>query len=420
MIKWFQLFYKSTLSKHRNLFFFIIIFIIYKINSEEIIAPYLKAIYIGNGFYYLIFPDQINYYKPDVKNVVVHSLSNGNKIQSKEELKMINYGQFNDDNYKNIIIFKDYLYYVLDNDYSSNEQLNNINAYPSEIITLSCNSNTCYFILGIRNNVKELNLYLFKRTGSLIISSNLLKTYTINNVGAEKTSCQLMKYNSNNVLTCFYQNDTSKDIIASSFNIDTSSSPYITIIKSLTNSQQTNGAKIIKSKISQDGTQSYVCYITDDKNCDCLIYDISNNEWRNHKTYLNDCIISLDSLNFEYYDMSNEFFLYCYQSEFKFSLVKLNQNFQIINQNINGIYDLEDFILNEKKCQSYFLSTIVYASSYIHVLLTCDNKLLRKNYLQKKLTTTETTIITSSSLPMTNLISPRLPLYTQVAEKFPI
>ena len=417
MIKWFQLFYKSTLSKHRNLFFFIIIFIIYKINSEEIVAPYLKAIYIGNGFYYLIFPDQINYYKPDVKNVEVHSLNSGNKIQSKEELKMINYGQFNDDNYKNIIIFKDYLYYVLDNDYSSNEQLNNMNAYPSEIITLSCSSNTCYYILGIINNAKVLNLYLYKRSSVLITS--LLKTYTINNVGSEKVSCQLMKYNSNNVLTCFYQNDTSKDIVASSFNIDTLT-PSISIIESLTNSKQTNGAKIIKSKISQDGTQSYVCYITDDKNCDCLIYNISNNEWRDHKTYLTDCIISLDSLNFEYYDISKEFFLYCFQSELKFNLVKLNQNFQITNQKFNGVYDLEDFILNQKNCQSYFLSTIVYESKYINVLLTCDNQLLRKKYLQKILTTTETSIITSSSLTMTSLLSSTIPLFTQVEEKLPI
>jgi hypothetical protein len=128
--------------------------------------------------------------------------------------------------------------------------------------------------------------------GSSSSSISLLDSYTINNAGSENLSCQLMKYNSNKVLTCFYQNDTSKEIVASSFNIDTSNQK-ISIIESLTNSEQTYGAKIIKSRISKDETQSYVCYITDEKNCDCLIYDISNNEWRNHKNYLNDCLISL-------------------------------------------------------------------------------------------------------------------------------
>ena len=221
----------------------------------------------------------------------------------------------------------------MDDDCSSNTQNNIINGYSPEIIALSCSSNNCFFTLGFINNEKLLSLNLYKRTitTSLLGSSsniNLLHSYRINNVGSENLSCQLMEYNSNNVLTCFYQNDISKEIVASSFNIDISNQK-ISIIESLTNSEQTNGAKVIKSGISQDRTQSYVCYITDEKNCNCLIYDISNNEWRNHKTYLNDCIISLDSLNFEYYDMSNEFFLYCKQSEFKFSLVKLNQNFQI-------------------------------------------------------------------------------------------
>ena len=408
MNKYFELFYKSISNERRNLFFLIIIFFTCKIKSEDVI-PYLKALYIGNNYYYLIFPDQINYYKPDVTNVLLHSLNNGNKFQSKEELKMTNYGQFNDNNSKNIIIFKDYLYYALENEYSSNEQINNINGYISEIITLNCNSNTCYYILGIINNEKKLNLFLYKRSDSLIIKSTLLKSYTINNVGSENLSCQLMKYNSNNVLTCFYQNDNSTEIIASSFNIDTSNEK-IEIIESLTKSEQTNGAKIIKSKISQDGSQSYVCYITDDNNCDCLIYDISNNEWRNHQTYLNNCISSLNSLNFEYYDMSNEFFLYCFQSEMKFILVKLNQNFQITNQKYNGIYDLEDYILNERKCQSYSLCSLVYASNSINILLTCDNKLIRKKSLQKSLTTIETTINIFPSLPKTYLISTTHPI----------
>ena len=404
MIKWFELFYKSILSKKINLFFLIIIFNFYKINSADVV-PYLKVIYIGNNFYYLIYPEQINYYKPDVTNILVHSLNGGQKIQSEEELKMVNFGDFKDNNNKNILIIKKYLHYVFEDDYSSNEQNTNINGYSSEIITLMCNTLNCFYILGIINNAKELYLYLYKKP-TLSITSTLLKSYKINNVGSENISCQLMKFNSNNVLTCFYQNDNeTKEIVSSSFNIDTSSNGKIEIIESLINSEPTNGAKIIKSKISQDGTQSYVCYITDENNCDCLIYDINNNEWKGNKTYLNDCISSSNSLYFDYYDISNEFFLYCFQSSMRFSLIKLNQNFQIENENFNGIYDLEDYILNEKNCQNYFLSTLVYDSNAINVLLTCNNTLIRKKSLQKSSPyILGTTINTFSSFPISTEI----------------
>ena len=412
MIKNFGFFSTSISLKKIHIFFILsLIFFICKIKSD--VVPYLKSIYIGNNHYYLVFPNQINYFEPDVTNVLVTSFKNNQKLQSTNELKFINFGDFKVDNNNNILVFKNYLYSILNEDYASNDQCSNIDGYPPEIITLSCSGNTCYFILGIINSSKILYLYLYKRTittnsltGSRSSSINLLDSFSINNVGSENLSCQLMKYNSNNVLTCFYQNDTSKDIVASSFNIDTSSSPYISIIESLTNSKQTNGAKIIKSKISQDGTQSYVCHFTDNNNCDCLIYDINNNEWRNHKTYLNDCIISLDSLHFDYYDMSNEFFLYCHQSEFKFSLVKLNKNFQLANQNFNGIYDFEDYILNEKNCQSYFLSSIVYVSNKINIFFTCNNELIRRRNVQKTtpiIIPIDTTINIESSLPMTTL-----------------
>ena len=71
MIKNFGFFSKSISLKKIHIFFILlIIFFICKIKSADVV-PYLKSIYIGNNHYYLVFPNQINYFEPDVTNVLV-------------------------------------------------------------------------------------------------------------------------------------------------------------------------------------------------------------------------------------------------------------------------------------------------------------------------------------------------------------
>ena len=64
MIKSFGIFSKSMPLKKITIFFIYLIFFICKIKSADTI-PYLKSIYIGNNHYYLVFPNQINYFEPD-------------------------------------------------------------------------------------------------------------------------------------------------------------------------------------------------------------------------------------------------------------------------------------------------------------------------------------------------------------------
>jgi hypothetical protein len=103
-----------------------------------------------------------------------------------------------------------------------------------------------------------------------------------------------MLYSSNEkVLTCFYQNSNIKQIIAKSFSIDVSnpnSSPSFQEISSLTATKYNNGTKVIKSILSKDGKKSLVCFINDDNNGECLIYNITDNTWNDFSTYLSDCL----------------------------------------------------------------------------------------------------------------------------------
>ena len=54
--------------------------------------------------------------------------------------------------------------------------------------------------------------------------------------------------------------------------------------------------------MSLDGTKYYICYTKDDKNGDCLIFDLSTNEWSEPINYLSNCLLKLSSLNIKLFD----------------------------------------------------------------------------------------------------------------------
>ena len=109
----------------------------------------------------------------------------------------------------------------------------------------------------------------------------------INNVESENINCQLMQTTSGEeLLTCFYQ--TSSKIKSSSFkiNIDSKSLEEIQ-----SGEKENNGAKVIKSVLSNDKKISFVCYTNNYNKCYCLTYDITNNQWSDYNIYLNNCLL---------------------------------------------------------------------------------------------------------------------------------
>jgi hypothetical protein len=76
------------------------------------------------------------------------------------------------------------------------------------------------------------------------------------------------------VLTCFYQDGISNQMISKSFeiNIEDVSYPTIQEISSFESIKSNCGAKVIKTILSRDKTKTFVCYVNDYNYCDCLIY----------------------------------------------------------------------------------------------------------------------------------------------------
>ena len=109
----------------------------------------------------------------------------------------------------------------------------------------------------------------------------------INSVGSDNFSCQKINFFwHKKMITCFYQNSNS-ELTAINYNI---AYPQKSIISSAQYSNKNNGAKFIKSILSLDKSKSLVCFINDDNNIDCLIYNITDKTFSESKTYLTGCL----------------------------------------------------------------------------------------------------------------------------------
>ena len=371
----------------KKLCLLIIIISFKNLNNETI--PNFQVFYLYNNMYVIIDAQKIYLYTSE-NRIEFYSFNQNQKITSADESEMISLAKFKDADSVYLTIVKKYIYaYFAATNFGilENEQINN---YKSEIFPLKYNNNEFYYIVGIVNSEQELVLYLYKNKVS-DTKCSLIFTFSISNINSENFSCQLMQSPSfGEVLTCFYENNNN-EIVANSLTIDTTNSK---IESAFNRAKSNNGANIIKSKLSQDETKSYVCYINNDNNCDCLTYMVVTNEWSDYTTYINSCLSKRTTLFLDYYEFSNEYFLYCYETETKINILKLNENFGIVSGYSNDTYD---YI---KSCSTYYLSSLIYSSNEdITIFGYCKDKF--NNYLIGKFQNISTTILTT--LPETTI-----------------
>ena len=384
-----------------KIFILFISFLLKNIICEAL--PYFKVSYISDYKYYIITFEMIYFYISSPESIEIsYQFTEAQMITSERESEMISMGIFKGrSEVAHLIIVKNYLYAIKETVHYCNEKINEINEYSSELFPFKCTSFTCYYIIGFINSNYELNLNLYSNPIGYC-NSTLIQKFIINNIDSDTFSCRNMQSPSNGlVLTCFYQDKTTNEIIANNLNID-----YLNKkIESLfTQSKSNNGAQIIKSILSQDETKSYICYINNDNNCDCLTYDINTNKFSEITTYISDCLPKKTSLFFDYYTISNEFFLYCFQSTTKINILKLDEYFKVNGQYTNDTYDLI------KNCSQYDFSSLVYDTKDIVIMEICDRDL--KTQFLGELYEIPTTILTT--IPTTILTTiPTTILYLQ-------
>ena len=382
----------------KNVEKFILSFYINHVNFIYILIILMKAIKICsfsffktiptlNNRYYMITPTNIIFYnnfesRPDTK----HIFKNDQIIASEEDLEKIYYGRFNEISSAHLLIIKDYVYAISDvGDNYCNKKLDEINGRISCIIPLKIVFPKTYYIIAIINSNNKLDLYLYENDLNVACSAELIFNIEYNfSITSKNLNCYYYEY-----LICFFEN-SSNELVASIFNVDINNK---NIEYNFSIPKINGGAKIIKSIFSSDLRKFLVCYIKEEKNCDCLTYLLSSNEWVNDPiNYLNNCLVKIISFNLQYFDSLNYYILSCFQSEKEFGFVKLNKNFEIYEEeNVN--YHLSSSLV--ENCNDLSLASLVNDtdSNIIKIYGICDNNTAK--YEIQMVQSNPTTILTT-------------------------
>ena len=401
---------------------FILLILLIKVRT----FPFFKTIPTLRNRYYIITPTKIIFLNNDYNNYDTKvEFIKEQMIDSEEDYEKISYGRFNnltlDD--PHLLIIKDYVYALSDSgNIYCNVLLNEINGGFSSIIPLKILNRKNYFIIGMINTNNQLLFYLNQNAGVGDCSySNLFsKEYDIY-IDSKSMSCHYNIY-----IICFY--NYSNELFSSIFNVNITDFNDIKIEYSSSYKIYNGGAKVIKSIFSSNLNKFFVCYINEVNNCYCLIYDKNTNNWGNPTNYLNNCINKQYSLNLQYFDSLNYYILSCFQTEKQFSFIKLNNNFEIIDEEENKNYNVSESLI--EGCTNFSLGSLVNdtgnANDNVKVFGIC-NSVIKKYEIQKapiiptiipttKLTTISkqilTTIPTTTLTTIINKISTTVPTTT--------
>ena len=268
---------------------FIFISIIIKTGTTNI----FKAFKLSNNYYYIVKQDGIYY--SNIEYNINKLLFSFNETQlTEEDIEMASFAEFKDNSKAhNLILIKNKIYDLLNDKYYCNDKIeiknNNEKFEYSLIYPSKCNDLYCYFYFVCLYSQNESRIYSYEKSLNNC-NINYEQEFDLNsNIEPYNINCQFSS--SGELLTCFYQNND--------FQIESKSLSTSYGINPLF-SYESNGIKLIKSILSPDETNFFICYINTDNDCDCLIYDINNNTFSdNTTTYLSNCS---SDLNIEYFN----------------------------------------------------------------------------------------------------------------------
>ena len=269
-----------------KIFMFIIFFIFFKGNAGKI----YKTLFIPELISILAISDSsidFYYYTTLKKNIVLkYDFSNDEqKISSISEGDMISICYIYEETYKQIyIIIKNYLY-VFSTKYIGYVKLEYLTDRYSVLVLDECNEDeekTCSLFISFINSKNKLEIYKYKFKYdtieySLLISKeidliNSSGEISLNN--CDYINCHKAKNENNLVLVCFYENGNS-EIAAITLNKDT-----LELDKEV-KFKKNSGAKSIKSVLFDNNEKVFVCYINNNDNIACVIFDEPQNIFLN-------------------------------------------------------------------------------------------------------------------------------------------
>ena len=220
-----------------------------------------------------------------------------------------------------------------------------INAYKKE------NSELYYSVISSDNKeyYGEMRMFYYK-INLLNYNKNLLFYNTHGNYnenhGNYFTICceKMTTNNSDNYITCFYQfnKDISLVIGEISFKPDKNFT-FIEPRKYLTLNNSVNVFQYSSSVTNEDKSKVYICFSADSTNASCFYYDINTREFSGIHYFGYKCKRGFYVNNLSYFRKTKEFIFSCVDSVSLYSIIKFDENINLLQSNSYGIYNLSAY-----------------------------------------------------------------------------
>ena len=286
---------------------------------------YPKSFTLTNGNILIIHQNGIDVYDSTLKNLKnsVKSFGTNEKISSAETLSKVSISRFDESDTDNIIIVCLIIkkIYILNSDggllyeEESSSIINKFTGSYYDLTLINRDGNAYNYIVGFINDSSKVCLYFFEY--HKINNINTLKremdpfgltksnqNYNIKNKGI---ACEIMLYDSQDILACFFNSDIYPNEMATKF-ININDYSFIDLENKYF---EMDDVKSIKSVITSDKKTSLVCMNFAQGNVICFNYTIDNNSFSQRKDYGVSCKVEHSSISFEYFGETNQFIFSC-------------------------------------------------------------------------------------------------------------
>ena len=382
-----------------EIFIFAIFFNILKVNANKVYKTFFFSSYAS---IIEITESSIDFYiyltlkKSTASNCIftdeeqkISSASEGDMISISYYIENISYKQL-------YIIVKNYLYVFFSSQFVGYIKFEYLKDRYSTSISNECDGEEgtihyCPLYIFFINSENKLVIYQYKFEYNKIdpLNYSLVKTKEINLINSSGQnslnnckfiSCQKAKNeNDFDVFVCFYENDYS-EIAAITLNKDSLD------LEKEVSFKKNSGAKNIKSVLFGNNEKVFVCYINNNDNIACVIFDEPQNIFLNEFKYIEKMTQSQRYFNIDYFSSTDQYVLSAYSSETEYEFIIFDENMNILDN--DPFKKIEIQPCNDES----FLSITIYYNSNYRLAKNCGNGNFTSNLIS------EISIIKSFSL----------------------
>ena len=187
------------------------------------------------------------------------------------------------------------------------------------------------------------------------------------NVLNKGISCEIIDKSTydNKLLACFVADQHTSSIVASIFDLEKN----LTFLNFSENLIQVSGTSIIKSTISPNSKNAFICLVDGSGYLNCLVYNSETNELSDKILFFDGCHLNSPNTGVKFISETNEYSAYCYSSAGnKMKFIKFDENLNIKDEDEDTDKCYNYFDIGNSQCTQYIIHIYYMFQMIINIL----------------------------------------------------